>query len=272
MKNFKLIILSMVFLIISACNETESIVGQTDVSVNQLENYNFEGLVWDDFVQRIVGEENAELLRMFNDVSDFEREISIVDNPNFGTFSSSPQYDIFIGGKSAPDVSVSFDGNTYNANPSNGTFLKQGVEFKDYYGKNVNVEVVQAGSTLHNNTIYIPEALLCSKLGSQNSQNISRTGNTISWNSDANNTAGKILIEYSLFDNDEVGSAVGQLERDFLIVDDNGSYNIDHLFSDAQIRRVVIRFIRGNGFSIPINNEKTLITVRSVDHHEYIVE
>ena len=61
------------------------------------------------------------------------------------------------------------------------------------------------------------------------------------------------------------------LKTDFLILDDNGTFNIDQLISNEEIQRISFSLVRGNGFSSLIDGEKTIITIRCVDSHEYLI-
>lgn len=213
---------------------------------------------------------DGELNRIYQDVLNPDYQLGINDNPNFGQFSSTSEYDIFIGGKTPENVKVKLNGSEY-VPYGQGSWLKQGIEFKEYFGKNVTVEIFD-GNTWDSHQVYVPKQVLATKLGEPQSQIISRTGNDLHWTPDANSTTGKIALDYTLYDNDEVGSESGMYKRDILILDDNGTFSLDEILADNNCKKIYFTMVTGNTVSRIINGKKLLFSIASYDHHEYIVQ
>jgi hypothetical protein len=267
-KNY--VILAILFFSFSlGCKEKNDQFEQNNKGKNFF-SFISEDFNYDDLLDRIIGPTNNEILRIYEDIYDHEDNITVVDNPNFGSFSSSPQYDIFIGGSSQNGVQLKINGTPYEPLPA-GNFLKQSLEFKSYYGTNVNFELSKNGISIENKTIYIPEQALAMKLSDSNSVEINRTGNMLSWNVDQNNLSQKVILHYSLYNNQDFISNQGLIDSDFKLLEDNGSFNIDNLISNNQVKRIAFKLVRGNGFSADIEGIKTFINIRSVDHHEYTI-
>jgi len=56
---------------------------------------------------------NAEANRILDDIDAPDYTIGIIDNPNFGKFSSHPETDILLGGQSPANITITIDGNNY---------------------------------------------------------------------------------------------------------------------------------------------------------------
>lgn len=212
---------------------------------------------------------NEEMIRIFKDVQSPDYEVAIIDNPNYGQFSSTaPGYDILLGGKTNPadKISVELDGTSYSPS-ADGQWLRQNIVFKDYIGKTVNVKIKSDNNLIVEGNIYVPKAHLASKLGTSNSLNINRTGNTITWISDPNNSTGKVILYYQLFD----GSG-GIITSDATMIDDNaGSFCIDNIISGSNTKSIIFSLITGNTLSCIINTKKLLFYINTRDHHEYFI-
>lgn len=267
MKINNLILAILVFSFAMGCQEKNDQLEKNNKG-NKIFSFISEDFDYDDLLERIIGPTNNEILRLYEDVFDYEDNITVVDNPNFGSYSSSPQYDIFIGGSSQNGVLLKINGTPYEPLPA-GNFLKQSLEFKSYYGTNVNFELSKNGIVIDNKTLYIPDQALALKLSDSNTVMINRTGNMLSWNADINNPCQKVILYYSLYSNHDFISNQGLIGTDFKLLEDNGSFNLDNLISNNQVKRIAFKLVRGNGFSVDIEGTKTFINIRSVDHHEY---
>lgn len=211
---------------------------------------------------------DPEATRVYNDVLRPKYTVAIIDNPNFGRFSPTPEYDVCISGKSKNEVRIKVDEVEYA--PYDGQWLKQSIEFKNYYGKTVNIEI-KSGAFTMSKSIYIPKQILVKQLSKPSSLNITRSNNVLRWTPDVNNKNQRVALFYDLYDNAEIGHD-GLYKRDILILDDNGEYNIDHILADKKCKKIYFRMISGNTTSAIINGEKLLFHISSHDHHEYMVE
>ncbi len=212
---------------------------------------------------------NSETSRIIDDITTPKYTVGVIDNPNYGKFSSTPEADIMISGKTPANISIQIDGDNYSPN-SNGEWLLQSGDFKKYYGKNVNI-VISDGDSSHSFNVYIPKQVLVKQLSATQSNTIQKTGNNLTWVPDGNSLSGKVALFYELYNNEDLGSNSGIYKRDILLLDDNGSYNIDGLI-DNECKRIFFRMISGNTASTYFNDEKLLFFIASYDHHEYIVK
>ncbi len=212
---------------------------------------------------------NSETQRIYEDIQDPKYTVAIIDNPNYGKFSNSPQYDVFIGGKSKPSVSVKLNNVTYNARPD-GQWLTQGLEFKNYFNKDVSV-TIKDGEAIANFVIHVPKPALVNKLGAAGSLAISRRGNTLTWSADPNNLSGKVALHYTTYNNNAIGSEEGVIKRDILLLNDNGSFNLDDIISNTAVKKIYFRLVTGNTASVKFAGEKLLFHISSFDHHEYTI-
>jgi hypothetical protein len=212
---------------------------------------------------------NQNAIDLANHVDGHTQEVSIMDNPNYGSFSPSPENDIYFSGQSNSNLSISIDGFKYSAR-DDGQWLRHDSKLKTYFGKNLSVKISD-GSSTNTYSIYQPTQMRVVKLGQANSLNIARTGNNITWNADPLNSAGKVILYYSTYSNAEYMSNEGLVDRNFVILEDNGQWNLDNLITDQSIRRIKLQFVRGNAVSLLSGEEKVLFHISSVDHHEYII-
>ena len=208
---------------------------------------------------------NAETKRIFEAVQDPKYSFGIIDNPGYGTFSTkSLQYDILMSGKTPANISITLNGVPYAAK-ANGQWFKQDIELKNYYGKNVAVRV-------NNNltfNMYVPKPALVRKLTTlDGTADINRTGNLLTWTRDPNSKTGKVVLYYELYDNAELGQK-GMYNNNIVLLDDNGSYNLDPIISNVKAKKIYFKMVSGNVVSFLINGEKYLFGIDTRDHHEY---
>jgi len=211
---------------------------------------------------------NAEMIRIYEDLQDPDYEVAIIDNPNYGKFSLNPGYDIILLGKTLPtdNISIVLNDNTFSAT-TDGQWFLQNSSLKSYIGKNVEVKIMQGTSLLVDKTVYVTKAHLASKLGAPAALSIGRTGNTITWASDASNLSGKIILFYQLYDASNV-----LFDSDAkLLNDSDGSYNLDGTLANTSIARIQFSLISGNTVSTMVNGKKLLFYINTRDHHEYSV-
>jgi hypothetical protein len=212
---------------------------------------------------------NQSAIDIANHVEGHTQEVSIMDNPNYGAYSSTPENDIYFSGFSGNTLAITINGTKFAAR-DNGQWLRKDSKLKTYFGQNLDVQLTD-GANSKSYSFYQPTQMLVTKLGQPNSLDINRTGNVISWNKDAQNTSGKVLLYYSTYNNEEYMSNEGQIDRNFVVLDDNGTWNLDQLISNSTVRRIKLQFVRGNAVSLMSGDEKVLFHMSSVDHHEYIV-
>ena len=265
----KILILTTVILAIISCSKEISDLDKTGNNTLNEPLLSTSALI-SNFI--LPDDINSEGERISNDVFDPKYTIAVIDNPNFGTFSSTPEYDIIFGGKSPSNIKIKLNGDEYTPS-TNGQWFGQGIEYKNYYGKNVLVEIFENDNLLESSSIYVPRPILTNKLGSVGSQEISRTGNTLTWDADnTGNSSNKVALIYYLYDNNNIGSEEGLYERNLLLLDNNGLYNLDGILADTECKKIYFRLVNGSTVSCNVNgSEKLLVHISTFNHHEYIV-
>lgn len=211
---------------------------------------------------------NAEVRRIAEAVQSPDYTFGITDNPNYGIFSSTPEYGVFMSGSTPNTIGLQLDG--ISIDQSNGQWLQQGLVFKQFYGKTVEVVITNNGIVQVIDSIYVPEPALTPVLGSN--LHISRSGNVLSWEADQNNPANKISLVYSLYNSADIGDISGEIKRGVLVIDNNGSYSIDHLLSDLAVKKIYFRLVSGNALAAEIDGNKILFSIKTYDQHIYIVD
>jgi hypothetical protein len=167
-------------------------------------------------------------------------------------------------------VKVTVDGRSYLPDATGG-FLKQGIEFKDYYGKTVNVSIEDAGSR-KDYSFYVPKQATAKKLGQPQSNHINRTGNTLEWTPDANSTTGKLVLYYTLYKEGTTAAYDDAViyKQEAVLLDDNGQYSLDNILADTAITKINFILTTGNAVAFQTKDGKKLtFDIKSCDSHEY---
>jgi hypothetical protein len=84
------------------------------------------------------------------------------------------------------------------------------------------------------------------------------------WAPDPDNVLGKVILYYTLFD-----AGGNMLKEDGELIDDNGSYSIDNIISNPNVKSIYFRLLTGNTTSTLVNGKKLLFSIESYDHHRY---
>lgn len=253
--NYKLIYSILICLFIISCNETESTLSNEN-------NKEKKALTFKDL--NLLSDENQEVIRILNDINNPKYEIAIIDNPNYGEFSNAPEYDIMISGASKPNISIEIDGNTYLPSPE-GQWLKQNIDFKQYYGKEVTINITN-GNDIFEFQRYIPNPILVNRLSDNESNVIERNDNELNWIPDSNNPSGKISLLYHLYDNED-----NIYKSDAILLEDDGNFSIDEIIEDLNCHKIYFQVISGNTVSVNFQEEKLLFHISTYDHHEYLI-
>lgn len=264
-KNILLILSSFAILtsiIIFSCKKEENLK-KTNVQ-NSLDNSNQNHVGSRDIADLTLPEDaTEEMTRVFNDIQNANYVLSITANPNYGIYCSTCLSDTYLNGVTEINDDISLKINSTNYIPdNNGQFLITNSAWQDLYDSDVDVEIKSGTTTLKSTTMHAPKRCLVNRLGTNGI--ISRTGNTLNWTPDSNNSVGYVIIYYYLFDsNNEM------LENDAELVVDDGSFSIDNIISDNNVSTIYFQVIRGNTTSTTVNGEKLLFIIESIDHHRY---
>lgn len=259
----KLILIAAVSSLIGSCAKV------ADKTNNNSTNNSLSSLI-SGFV--LPEDANDEVHRIFSDIQSPDYEVAIIDNPNFGKYSQTPEYDIIMGGASDNNISISLNGTEY-VSQTDGQWTKQDISLKNYYNKNVDIVFKQEGNKAQKSTIYVPKPAVFEQLSPIGSQSITRSGNQLKWESDINSTTQKVVLYYQTYSNDEPGNETGVISKGIELLNDNGSYNIDHLVSNSNVKKIYLKLISGNAFAFTTsNNKKLLFYISTHDHHEYMLE
>lgn len=255
MKNTIFILSTICIFTLSCKKEPSNILDseQPEFSMNEA--------IWDYLLP---ADFNSTGLRIAEDVISPDYEVSIMDNANFGSFSSNPQEDIYFSGMTPSDITIKINNETYSPNTS-GQWLNEDIFYKNYYGSRVEV-TISNGTSFKKDSLYIPYPALAPRLSNGFSKEISRTGNSLSWTADANNEAEYVALVYYLYDSN------GQLfDGDMVLIEDDGEFNMDSILSDLNISTIYFKLITGNTLAETFNDKKILFHISSIDHHEYYI-
>lgn len=212
--------------------------------------------------------ENAteEMIRIFDDIENVDHVVSINANPNFGVYCSSCSSDIYLNGvtKTSDDVSIQINDASYTPD-AEGQFLIYNSSWSGLFGTDVDIEIKSGNTSLLSTTMHVPEKCLVNQLGTNGI--ISRTGNTLTWESDPYNVAGHVILYYYLFGED--GSIISD---DGQLIEDDGSFSIDDIISNTDVKSIYFQVSTGNTASTMVNSEKFLFMIQSIDHHRYTIQ
>ena len=211
---------------------------------------------------------NEEVKRIAEAVYNPDFTFGLTDNPNYGSFSSTPQYDIFMSGSTPPTIGLKLDGTAIHQD--NGQWLQQSIDFKNYYGKAVDVEITNNSVSVYSGTVYVPKPAKAPLLNAD--LKISRTGNMLTWEVDPDNPANKIALAYSLYSTSGLNDMTGEVDRGVLLIDNNGSFNIDALLLNTEVKKIYFRLVSGNAIAVDVDGQKVLFTIKTYDHHIYMIE
>lgn len=256
MKQLSIISLVALTLILTACKKDADNSLYPDLLSQVQNNYTLES------------ELDEVLITFINSLSGAEHSVGVSDNPNFGHFSDMPEYDIFISGASDKSLKINVDGQEYSAN-ERGRWLRSDARLKLLYGKTVTIQM-QDDRTTSNYSMYVPKPALVQKLGAPRSNEISRTGNTLKWTPDPNNTYGKVLMICRLFNTSGFGEPNnGSTASKYYLLDDDGEYSLDNILADPSAKRINFMLVTGNAVAFESNGVKTVFDIRCTDSHEY---
>lgn len=213
---------------------------------------------------------NAEADRIVDDVQDPDWHFGITADAGWGTLDMSPESnDLLMSGKTPTNLELFIDGDKYTPARSDGTWFQGNSTFPGYYGKTVDIEII-LGNDQFTFERYIPEPVLANKLSPNGSMTIDRTGNTLEWTPDPDNPSNKLGLYYNLYDSTSFSTAA--YDGDVLIIDDDGSYNFDHLISDSKCKRISLSLVNGNTASFTVKGEKYLFDISTYDNHNYLID
>jgi hypothetical protein len=221
---------------------------------------------------KLQGTTNAEMTRLATDINATASTLSITKNLNNGAVDIADQLGATnFGGITPPSVSIKVNGAPYRQAAAGGWYQENQL-FKTYYGKQIQLTTINEGAE-NNYTFYSPKEMQATKLGVGNSVSIARVGNTLRWTPDAQNLSGKIVISYKTFTDDFLGDRLNPYSGENIITDDDGAFEIDDLLADPKVKRIYIKIGRGNGISVkfPGHTNPTFFNIKSIDHHEYLV-
>lgn len=219
--------------------------------------------IWDEAISTLTDYSlNDDAQQVYDDASASEYELAVVNTSNFGE-----QKNRKLAGVARGYGSVTISGQTYNANlePDNFMLYEQD-GFSNMYGQNVELS---AGSEYV--SFYSPEVLAANKVSTSNDgwEITSGGSHELTWNEDPSNPTEKVVIYYVIYEGDNMSS--GELDSDYIVTEDDGTYDISSLVNEPGAASLYINIGRGNGAKFASGEEEsyTFFNVRSSDHHYY---
>lgn len=213
---------------------------------------------------------NSEGLAILDEMQEASRNFAVLQTANYGEFVN-----IKVNGTYVTHGGISINSNTYLPNLGSSSYLiydsSPPTSMVSYFGNNI---VIKDNSTSETCEFYSPAAIAGKILTQgQNMELDANQPNILSWNKDDNNPTGKVAIYYKLYTGDMANSNTGPYLQDYVLLDDNGSYDISNLL-DSKTGSIMFILVRGNGRNLTssnISSDVVFFNVRSEDHHYYLV-
>jgi hypothetical protein len=216
---------------------------------------------------------NPEALALYNMYSSMDYEAAAIANSTMGY--QNPRYPdqnfYLLAFTPFPNLTITLPTGKYiySIVPADGKYeiKSTGGNLSSLFGTKVPMSISN-GNDVATETKYIPTVIKAKKLGEDpKTMNINRTGNVLSWNSDANNTIG-VVFHYTLY-NQPVSGSGSIIETNSYVVDDNGSLNLDQFLSNPSAKSIDFEISRGNAINLPTQSKNTVFDIRSSDNHSY---
>ncbi len=210
---------------------------------------------------------NAEVHRIHNDVININYHLGVVISSMYGLEPKDPNEAPYFSGGGVDGLNVSINGQLFSG--ASHSWATNIGAFGSYFGAtNELIFYNNSGDSMYVNRYFpVPQRMNSLTGDIRQSITINRTGNNITWNVDNNWGSNKIALEYYLHESEE-GFAY---DRGVLVIDNDGSYNIDHLLTDTKCKFVKLIMVSGNTASFIMGGKKHLFDITNYDLHSYYV-
>ncbi|MBK8474358.1 MAG: hypothetical protein IPL33_20515 [Sphingobacteriales bacterium] len=185
-------------------------------------------------------------------------------NANFGNLSDD--YGYYIMGKLPANITISLQGKTYVPDGPNTQIFSNEPTIKASFGKTETFQISD-GSNTQSYSLYVPKTITMNKLLHDQSLNISRAGNNLTWQADPNNASKLVMLQCRVYNQIENEGDI--IEDKILFLPDNGSYNIDHLLTNPNAKSIFLMITRGTAVDFVSQEGKIGFVFRADDAHYY---
>lgn len=209
--------------------------------------------------------ENIEANALYQAYNNADYRIGILYDNNFGN-----KVGLRSSGSFPNNLIVKIDNFVLTPNRPNGQLDLENSAYNVLYGKQVDISINDSENS-ETYQIYAPNAMSFSSSAVQPNINIERAGNDLQWVED--NQSFGILVTYVLYDVDRFkNDQYKVISSGNEFIEDNGSYNIDHLIQNTGIKSIEITLTRANGVNFEtLDNKNVFFTVQSTDAHYYVI-
>jgi hypothetical protein len=211
----------------------------------------------------------SEQLRVFNIFKNSKAfNLGVSATANWGNYSKMADQSFSVMGKFPENLEVVLPTGTYKRLDATGMVWTKSDLLKDLYGKEVKFSIKE-GTQSKDYKMYVPKLLTVKKLGAPGSMAIGRTGNVLKWEADPLNPLGVVFMSYTIRDNEKDPMDGKIVSHDFLILKDDGEFNVDALISTPLFKSLDFTIFRGNidEFGTNVNFD-----IRTTDIHLYEIK
>jgi len=196
--------------------------------------------------------------------------ISLQATANWGHFSSIPENAYTLVGKFPKDLTIELPTGSYNSTMgTNNMVYVKSEDFEPFYGSNLTFSL-ENSETQEDFSLYVPKKLQATKLSPNQSMAINRGGdNIITWEADANNELGVVLLSYTSKDNASDPLLGEIVEHDILVLQDDGEFDINSIIQNSNQKSIQFSLYRGNAV---VFDGDVLFSIISSDIHLYTIE
>lgn len=206
---------------------------------------------------------NAETKRLAEVLQDNKFTAGAHANANFGSLQEGYAY--YLSGTAPTNASFGVQGETYRPN-TDGQLLRHYPELSTVWGSQQTFQISD-GSNTQSYSLYVPKAITMNKLLHDQSLNISRAGNNLTWQADPNNSSTLVMLQCRVYNQIENEGDI--IEDKILFLPDNGSYNIDHLLTNPNAKSIFLMITRGTAVDFVSQEGKIGFVFRADDAHYY---
>ncbi len=208
---------------------------------------------------------NAETKRLADVLQDNKFTVGAIANANFGSLQEGFAH--YLSGKApTANLSVNLQGKIYTPDVEAQFRNPRYPELNTIWGSQQTFQISD-GSNTQSYSLYVPKTITMNKLLHDQSLNISRAGNNLTWQADPNNASKLVMLQCRVYNQIENEGDI--IEDKILFLPDNGSYNIDHLLTNPNAKSIFLMITRGTAVDFVSQEGKINFRFQANDAHYY---
>ncbi|MBK8474254.1 MAG: hypothetical protein IPL33_19945 [Sphingobacteriales bacterium] len=207
---------------------------------------------------------NAETKRLADVLQNNKFTVGAIANANFGSLPLDIAY--YVSGKTPANISINLQNKTYTPTAEGQYMQEYSPELNTIWGSQQTFQISD-GSNTQSYSLYVPKTITMNKLLHDQSLNISRAGNNLTWQADPNNASKLVMLQCRVYNQIENEGDI--IEDKILFLPDNGSYNIDHLLTNPNAKSIFLMITRGTAVDFVSQEGKINFRFQANDAHYY---